>query len=146
MGFLLGVFIFFVIVKHPVVSVLAFGGLVLLACLPEGGSCSSASGFYSSGYADSDDGSSVPWYQEKGSIWNPEYYENGESRYKTASGYQYSNGTSSYVNEITGIEYRKDGTEARQVWYSDDVKELYDTDTGEYLGTEMENDWGISRY
>lgn len=142
---LFGLFILFMIVEHPVAS-LGFVGLVLLACLSEGEGYSDTSSSYTSEYADTDDNDSVPWYAEKDSIWNPTYYEDGTSRYKTMFGYQYSNGTTSCLNEITGIEYRDDGTEARPVWYDNDIKEIYNTDSGEYLGTEVENTWGISKY
>lgn len=134
-------FIIFVIVKHPVVSVLVIAGIILLCCLPGGESHSSDS------CDDEDlDNDTVPWYKEKDSIFNPTYYENGTSRYKTASGYQYSNGVNSWINTLTGVEYRSNGTEARPVWYDPDTKEIYDSESGEYLGTETENDWGISKY
>lgn len=146
MELLLGVFGLFMIVEHPIASALVFGGLVLIACLPGGESCSSTSSSYASEYTGDDDGDSVPWYMEKDSIWNPTYDDHGVSRYKTISGYQYSNGVSSYVNDTTGVEYRDDRTEARPVWYNNNIREIYNTDTGEYLGTEIENDWGISKY
>ena len=141
MEVLFGLFILFMIVEHPVASVLFLVGLVLLACLSEGEVYSVAS----SSCTSSDD-DSVPWYEEKDSIWNPTYYDDGTSRYKTMFGYQYSTGTSSCINEITGIEYRDNGTEARPVWYDNNIKEIYSTDSGEYLGTEVENVWGISKY
>ena len=146
MEVLFGLFVLFMIVEHPVASVLILVGLVLLACLSEGEGYSAASSSYTSECAGNDDNDSVPWYAEKDSIWNPTYYEDGTSRHKTMFGYQYSNGTSSCVNEITGIEYRDNGTEARPVWYNNDIKEIYSTDSGEYLGTEVENTWGISKY
>ena len=138
---LFGLFVLFMIVEHPIASIFGFVGLVLLACLSEGEGYSATSSSYTSS-----DNDSVPWYEEKDSIWNPTYYEDGTSRYKTMFGYQYSNGTTSYINECTGIEYRDDRTEARPVWYNNDIKEIYSTDSGEYLGTEVENAWGISKY
>lgn len=76
---------------------------------------------------------------------SPTYYSDGTARYRTLSGFEYSTGGSSWIDNC-GIEHRNDGTESRPVWWNDNLREVYDSSTNELLGIEREEAWGISRY
>ena len=138
-------FLLFMLIEHPFVSIMVFVGLVGFCCLGEN-STSGAYGSYSNDCDCSDNNDdALPWYEEKETIWNPTYYEDGTSRYKTLTGYQYSDGTSSWV-DCLDVEHRDNGTESRPVWWDDNLREIYDSSTNELLGIEREESWGISHY
>lgn len=131
MEVLLGLFVFFMIVEHPVASLLVFVGLVALSCLGGNTSvtCSSVNcGNTSTGYLET------------------RYYADGTYSVSNlrGTGRTYSNGTLDGTSDDSWIDSL--GNEHRQIngrnevvsqcWYNTSVREIFNEDTGEKIGYE----------
>ena len=133
----------------PWISAIALIGLFVVDIAVESKKPKKCSG--STNFADLGYGSYSPEHSASGTseetpcCFLPEYYTNGDSRTKTFCGYRYSNGTESYINQITGVECRSNGVNAVPTWYNPDIVELYDK-SGEYIGQEVHYPWGIETY
>lgn len=125
-------FVLFMIVEHPVVSVLVFAGLVLLACLPEVAGCSVTSSSCTSGYTGTG-------YLEK------RHYADGTYSVSNLSGTgrTYTNGTldgtsdswiDSFGNEHRTINGRNEVVSP--CWYNPSEREILDEGTGQKIGYE----------
>ena len=124
-------FIIFMFIEHPYVSILCFVGLVAFSCLGEdtNTTCSNANC-----------GNTYTEYLEK------KYYADGTYAVSNLSGtgYTYSDGTLGGTSDDSWIDSL--GNEHRQIngrnevvsqcWYNPSVREIFDEDTGEKIGCE----------